>query len=219
MKKEKTATTKPSLYARERKVEKNGEKWRKTEEKGDFASSPREGEKPFPLLLSTPSSPSPSPGPTPLTDASDLATSSVTTTAAGVLTADTLTWDSSTPWATATPDPSVWTTSSWVYTAPPAPEPSAGGLRVADLPPDLLSHISLAVTEGLRKDIEMDTIVIDESVAFSSGANHADMILGLKVKYAKEGSLPLGSAFVILKDSKKKPVSRKIKAKEDVLPF
>ena len=30
------------------------------------------------------------------------------------------------------------------------------------------------------------------------------MILGLKVKYAKEGSLPMDSAFIIMKDDKKK---------------
>lgn len=65
-----------------------------------------------------------------------------------------------------------------------------------------LPHLVRAKEEGTRKKIEMDTVVIDRGVATSQGLEHADMILGLKVKYAKEGSLPMDSAFVIMKDSK-----------------
>ncbi len=65
-----------------------------------------------------------------------------------------------------------------------------------------LPHLVRAKEEGTRKKIEMDTVVIDRGVATSQGLEHTDMILGLKVKYAKEGSLPMDSAFVIMKDTK-----------------
>lgn len=73
-----------------------------------------------------------------------------------------------------------------------------------------LPHLVRAKDEGVRRDIESDTIIIDRGVAVSQGLireedgkkKHADVIMGLKVRYAKEGILPMDSAFVIFKDKK-----------------
>lgn len=67
----------------------------------------------------------------------------------------------------------------------------------------ILPHLVRTKEEGIRRKIEMDTVVIDRGVAVAQGLDHADMILGLKVKYAKEGSLPMDSAFIMLKDKDK----------------
>ena len=63
----------------------------------------------------------------------------------------------------------------------------------------LYAHLERAKKEGLRKGIEADTVIIDRGVAISEGVGHAKMVLGLKVKYSKEGSLPMGASFVMLK--------------------
>ena len=81
-------------------------------------------------------------------------------------------------------------------------------------PEHIIPHIMRAAEEGLRRDIEMDTVIIDEAVAVSQGVRHADLICGLRVKYAREGALPLGSAFVVLK-SKKDACDAKNDAKND----
>lgn len=60
------------------------------------------------------------------------------------------------------------------------------------------AHVERAKKECLRKRIEADTIIIDRGIAVSEGVGHAKMVMGLKVKYAKEGSLPMGAAFVML---------------------
>lgn len=72
-----------------------------------------------------------------------------------------------------------------------------------------MPHLVRAKEEGLRKGIEMDTVVIDRGVAVSCGLGHVDMVLGLKVKYAKEGVLPMDSAFVIYKEKDGKKDSRR----------
>ena len=86
-------------------------------------------------------------------------------------------------------------------------------------PEHIIPHIMRAAEEGLRRDIEMDTVIIDEAVAVSQGVRHADLICGLRVKYAREGALPLGSAFVVLKEKKKAEAKEDreedIEAKED----
>ena len=86
-------------------------------------------------------------------------------------------------------------------------------------PEHIIPHIMRATEEGLRRDIEMDTVIIDEAVAVSQGVRHADLICGLRVKYAREGALPLGSAFVVLKEKKKAEAKEDrdedIEAKED----
>ena len=63
----------------------------------------------------------------------------------------------------------------------------------------LYAHLERAKRECLRSKIEADTVIIDRGVAVSEGAGHAKMVLGLKVKYAKKGSLPMGASFVMLK--------------------
>ena len=63
----------------------------------------------------------------------------------------------------------------------------------------LYAHLERAKGECLRSKIEADTVIIDRGVAISEGAGHAKMVLGLKVKYAKKGSLPMGASFVMLK--------------------
>lgn len=63
----------------------------------------------------------------------------------------------------------------------------------------LCAHLERAKGECLRSKIEADTVIIDRGIAVSEGAGHAKMVLGLKVKYAKEGSLPMGASFVMLK--------------------
>ena len=63
----------------------------------------------------------------------------------------------------------------------------------------LYAHLERAKGECLRSKIEADTVIIDRGVAVSEGAGHAKMVLGLKVKYAKKGSLPMGASFVMLK--------------------
>lgn len=63
----------------------------------------------------------------------------------------------------------------------------------------LYAHLERAKKEGLRKGIEADTVIIDRGVAISEGVGHAKMVLGLKVKYSKEGSLPMGASFAMLK--------------------
>ena len=68
----------------------------------------------------------------------------------------------------------------------------------------LYAHLERAKGECLRSKIEADTVIIDRGIAVSEGAGHAKMVLGLKVKYAKKGSLPLGASFVMLKAEEKK---------------
>ena len=63
----------------------------------------------------------------------------------------------------------------------------------------LYAHLECAKGECLRSKIEADTVIIDRGVAVSEGAGHTKMVLGLKVKYAKKGSLPMGASFVMLK--------------------
>lgn len=63
----------------------------------------------------------------------------------------------------------------------------------------LYAHLERAKEECLRSRIEADTVVIDRGVAVSQGLGHAKMVLGLKVRYSNEGSLPMGAAFVMLK--------------------
>ena len=63
----------------------------------------------------------------------------------------------------------------------------------------LYAHLERAKGECLRSKIEADTVIIDRGVAISEGVGHAKMVLGLKVKYAKKGSLPMGASFVMLK--------------------
>lgn len=63
----------------------------------------------------------------------------------------------------------------------------------------LYAHLERAKGECLRSKIEADTVIIDRGIAVSEGAGHAKMVLGLKVKYAKSGSLPMGASFVMLK--------------------
>lgn len=131
---------------------------------------------------------------------------------------------SSTPLSTTTStssafDSSLWTTSSSPFTVGTSPVtdwgkvyPSypSGGYATSgyvDVSPsyyaeDMMPHLVRAKEEGTRQKIEMDTVVLDRGVAKSCGLDHADMILGLKVKYAKPGSLPMDSAFVLLKDEK-----------------
>lgn len=96
------------------------------------------------------------------------------------------------------------------YAAPAAsPEPPL----YAD---NIMPHLIRAVEEGKRRDVEMDTVVLDRGVAVSQGLGHAAMILGLRVKYAKEGTLPMDSAFVLLKDEGwEKKEREKEKAIED----
>ena len=99
-----------------------------------------------------------------------------------------------------------------------------GGVEVAEpiYAESFLPHLVKTKDEGVRRDIEADTIVIDRGVAVSQGLireedgkkKHADVIMGLKVKYAKEGILPMDSAFVIFKekgakDEKKTEVAEK----------
>ena len=63
----------------------------------------------------------------------------------------------------------------------------------------LYAHLERAKGECLRSKIEADTVIIDRGIAVSEGVGHAKMVLGLKVKYAKKGSLPMGASFVMLK--------------------
>ena len=63
----------------------------------------------------------------------------------------------------------------------------------------LYAHLERAKGECLRSKIEADTVIIDRGLAVSEGVGHAKMVLGLKVKYAKKGSLPMGASFVMLK--------------------
>lgn len=63
----------------------------------------------------------------------------------------------------------------------------------------LYAHLERAKGECLRSKIEADTVIIDRGIAVSEGAGHAKMVLGLKVKYTKKGSLPMGASFVMLK--------------------
>ena len=72
----------------------------------------------------------------------------------------------------------------------------------------LYAHLERAKKEGLRKGIEADTVIIDRGVAISEGVGHAKMVLGLKVKYSKEGSLPMGASFVMLKTESDAGVER-----------
>lgn len=68
----------------------------------------------------------------------------------------------------------------------------------------LYVHLERAKGECLRSKIEADTVIIDRGIAVSEGAGHAKMVLGLKVKYAKKGSLPMGASFVMLKAEESK---------------
>lgn len=68
----------------------------------------------------------------------------------------------------------------------------------------LYAHLERAKGECLRSKIEADTVIIDRGIAVSEGAGHAKMVLGLKVKYAKKGSLPMGASFVMLKAEESK---------------
>ena len=85
----------------------------------------------------------------------------------------------------------------------------------------LYAHLERAKGECLRSKIEADTVIIDRGIAVSEGAGHAKMVLGLKVKYAKKGSLPLGASFVMLKaegdkeDKRSKGVGEKEHAPEE----
>ena len=82
----------------------------------------------------------------------------------------------------------------------------------------LYAHLERAKGECLRSKIEADTVIIDRGVAVSEGAGHAKMVLGLKVKYAKKGSLPMGASFVMLKaeeGKESKGVSEKEHAPEE----
>ena len=85
----------------------------------------------------------------------------------------------------------------------------------------LYAHLECAKGECLRSKIEADTVIIDRGVAVSEGAGHAKMVLGLKVKYAKKGSLPMGASFVMLKaegdkeDEKSKGGGEKERAPEE----
>ena len=82
----------------------------------------------------------------------------------------------------------------------------------------LYAHLERAKGECLRSKIEADTVIIDRGIAVSEGAGHAKMVLGLKVKYAKKGSLPMGASFVMLKaegDKGSKGVGEKEPAPEE----
>lgn len=85
----------------------------------------------------------------------------------------------------------------------------------------LYAHLERAKGECLRSKIEADTVIIDRGIAVSEGAGHAKMVLGLKVKYAKKGSLPLGASFAMLKaegdkeDKKSKGCDEKEHAPEE----
>ena len=82
----------------------------------------------------------------------------------------------------------------------------------------LYAHLERAKGECLRSKIEADTVIIDRGIAVSEGAGHAKMVLGLKVKYAKKGSLPMGASFVMLKaeeGKESKGVSEKEHAPEE----
>ena len=68
----------------------------------------------------------------------------------------------------------------------------------------LCAHLERAKGECLRSKIEADTVIIDRGIAVSEGVGHAKMVLGLKVKYAKKGSLPMGASFVMLKAEESK---------------
>lgn len=80
----------------------------------------------------------------------------------------------------------------------------------------LYTHLERAKGECLRSKIEADTVIIDRGIAVSEGAGHAKMVLGLKVKYAKKGSLPMGASFVMLKaeESKEDKMSKGVGEKE-----
>ena len=114
-------------------------------------------------------------------------------------------------WTTTTPGPWDATYVSPTISATPRDAVSDGATPYAD---GFLPHLVRAKEEGVRKGIEMDTVVIDRGVAVSIGLDpeksHVDMILGLRVRYAKEHSLPMDSAFVLLKEKKKeKPAAAK----------
>lgn len=83
----------------------------------------------------------------------------------------------------------------------------------------LCAHLERAKGECLRSKIEADTVIIDRGIAVSEGAGHAKMVLGLKVKYAKKGSLPMGASFVMLKaeESKEDKKSKGVGEKEHAL--
>jgi len=118
-------------------------------------------------------------------------------------------WSVDSGWASSTPS---WTCT---YSGPAGededgdcgdPVPVETGESAPTIPAyadGFMPHLVRAKEEGVRRGIEGDTIVIDRGVAISQGVDHADMILGLKVKYAKEGALPMDSAFVIFKDKEK----------------
>lgn len=80
----------------------------------------------------------------------------------------------------------------------------------------LCAHLERAKGECLRSKIEADTVIIDRGIAVSEGTGHAKMVLGLKVKYAKKGSLPMGASFVMLdsKGSKEDKRSKGVGEKE-----
>lgn len=97
-----------------------------------------------------------------------------------------------------TPSIPPWLTRG--YTSPIIDSIEPSELHLKDVQDEgLLPHISRAVNEGLRRKIEMDTIILDKGLAVSQGAEHVDMIMGLKVKYAEKDKLPCGSSFVIMK--------------------
>ena len=113
------------------------------------------------------------------------------------------TWTTTSPWDTYISSPIIGAT--------PRDAASDGATPYAA---GFLPHLVRAKEEGVRKGIEMDTVVIDRGVAVSIGLDpeksHVDMILGLRVRYAKENSLPMDSAFVLLKEKKKeKPAPAK----------
>ena len=118
-------------------------------------------------------------------------------------------------WTTTTPSPwdSTYVSVSPSISATPRDAASEGATPYAD---GFLPHLVRAKEEGIRKGIEMDTVIIDRGVAVSIGLDpeksHVDMILGLKVKYAKEKSLPMDSAFVLLKEKKKEKPAKTKKA-------
>lgn len=98
-----------------------------------------------------------------------------------------------------------------------------GGVEAAEpiYAESFLPHLVRAKDEGVRRDIEADTILIDRGLAVSQGLiheedgkrKHADVIMGLKVKYAKEGILPMDSAFIIFKKKDEKD-EKKVKVAE-----
>ena len=79
----------------------------------------------------------------------------------------------------------------------------------------MYAHLERAKDECLRKKIEADTVIIDRGVAVSEGIGHVKMVLGLKVKYSKEGSLRMGAAFAMLETTPEEEEDEAWKEKEE----